>query len=75
MWPNERKKERGGKEKQLKSTYLVRLNIRLIKRHKCGPRRFPGERQAEWSGKRSTHARRRFFLPELRLPSSSSSSS
>ncbi len=52
MWPNERKKERGGKEKKLKSTYLVRLNIKLIKRHKCGPRRFPDERRAEWRGKR-----------------------
>jgi hypothetical protein len=64
MWPNERKKERkGGKEKKLKSTYLVRLNIKLIKRHKCGPRRFPEERQAEWRvKKRSTHVRRRFSV-------------
>jgi hypothetical protein len=48
MWsrknpPKERKKERG-KEKKLKSTYLVRLNRKLIKHHKCGLRRFPEER-------------------------------
>ncbi len=79
MWsrknpPPERKKERA-KENKLKSTYLMRLNIKLIKHHKCGPRRFPEERrQAQWREKRSTHVRRRrFLLPELRLPSSSSS--
>jgi hypothetical protein len=53
---------------------LVRLNRKLIKHHKCGPRRFPEER-GEWRWKRSTHVRRRLLLPELRLPSSSSSSS
>jgi hypothetical protein len=74
MWPNERKK--GGKRKETKEHLFGETKYKANKTpqmwYKKIPRRKTGRMESE--DERSTHVRRRFLLPELRLPPSSSSS-